>query len=269
MNTALTSALSLRGNSSSRSIPVFGLDWCFFLDIDGTLVDFAERPDKVHIDAALRTILRQLTEVSGGAVALISGRQIADVDRLFSPLRLPVAGQHGMERRDSTGNVYLHHPQVERLQDAAARLEKLVVQYPELVFENKGATLALHYRRVPRLAPYADQIMRELLSGLGGEFELLAGKMVFEIKPGGRDKGTAIAEFVKEKPFQGRVPVFIGDDSTDEYGFTLVNGLRGHAIKVGTGASVARWRLVDAEAVRALLMAYIEHYLRAGISRSI
>ncbi len=266
MNAGLTRTLCPAGDSFVRSIPAFGPDWCFFFDIDGTLVNFAERPDTVHIDAALRTILRRLVEATGGAVALISGRPIADVDRLFSPLRLPVAGQHGLERRDSAGNVYLHAPPVERLHDAAARLEKLVAQYPELVFENKGATLALHYRRAPSLAPYVDHIMRELLSELGGGFELLAGKMVLEIKPGGRDKGTAIAEFVKEKPFHGRVPIFIGDDLTDEYGFALVNSLCGHAVKVGTGTSVARWRLADAKAVRALLMAYIEHYSPARIS---
>jgi trehalose 6-phosphate phosphatase len=95
-----------------------------------------------------------------------------------------------------------------------------------------------------------------LLNSLGPDFQLVAGKMVYEIKPGGRDKGTAIADFMTEAPFAGRVPVFIGDDVTDEDGFTVVNGAGGHSIKVGAGNSLARWRLSDAQSVRCWLEAY-------------
>ena len=128
------------------------------------------------------------------------------------------------------------------------------------MLENKGASLALHYRLAPHLASQADGAMRELLGGLGDEFELLSGKMLVEIKLSGKDKGTAIAEFMAERPFSGRTPVFIGDDLTDEYGFALVNSRRGHSVKVGSGASAARWRLADARAVRAWLAAFAGRY---------
>jgi len=258
--------LNTYGSAGARLIPAFAPNWGFFLDIDGTLVDLAERPDAVRVDAALQTILRRLLEVTSGAVALISGRPIADVDRLFAPLRLPVAGQHGLERRDAAGNIHVHAAPADRLRSAAAMLARLTAEFPELVFEDKRTALAVHYRRAPSLAPYVDSVMRGLLAELGSGFELLSGKMLIEIKLGGKDKGTAIAEFMRENPFRGREPVFIGDDVTDEYGFALVNGLHGHAVKVGAGATRARWRLADAAAVRAWLTAYAEQHSTARAS---
>jgi trehalose 6-phosphate phosphatase len=259
--------ISDAGYAGKRHIPPFDPHWGFFLDVDGTLVEFSERPDKVRIDAALQSILRRLVDAAAGAVALISGRSIADIDRMFTPLLLPVAGQHGLERRNADGRIYVRATATARLHAAAEKLEQLTARYPDLKFENKGTTLALHYRRAPSLAHYADEIMRELLASLGDGFELLAGNMVFEIKPGGFDKGTAIAAFLEEPPFHGRVPVFIGDDVTDEFGFSLVNNLRGHAVKVGAGASSARWRLADAKAVRAWLTAFAERYAAAPVPR--
>lgn len=246
--------------SDRPGVPAFDRNWCFFLDIDGTLLEFAERPDAVAADTDVKAILRDLQEVAGGAVALISGRPVADIHRLFAPLRFPAAGQHGIERRDHSGNLHIHAAPAARLHDAAKRLEQLVAKYPGLVFENKGATLALHYRLVPHLAPDVERTMHELHGDLGSEFELQSGKMLVEIKPGGKDKGTAIAEFMDEVPFRGRTPVFIGDDLTDEYGFALVNRRGGHSIKVGEGPSVATWRLADAQAVRAWLGAIVGQY---------
>ena len=113
--------------------------------------------------------------------------------------------------------------------------------------------IALHFRGAPLLEAELVPLLERLVSELGHDFELQAGKMVLEIKPTGKDKGTAIEEFMQEHPFRGRVPIFIGDDLTDEYGFALVNRLGGHSIKVGAGASVALWRLADAPAVRGWL----------------
>lgn len=267
MNTHWGKDLPSVNEEHVQSIPVFAPDWCFFLDVDGTLVGFSEHPNYVHIDAALHIILCRLIEATGGAIALISGRPITDIDRLFSPLRLPVAGQHGLERRDSAGNIHTHTTPVARLHDAVERLEKLAAQHPELVFENKGMTLALHYRRAPALAQVVNLVMRQLLVVLGDGFELLEGKMLLELKPQGKDKGAAIADFMVEPPFRGRIPVFIGDDLTDEYGFALVNNLHGHSIKVGIGMTTARWRLADAIAVRAWITAFADWYSSPNVSR--
>ena len=255
-NTQTMDSIRHAGNASKRTLPAFDPDWGLFLDIDGTLVDFAARPDGVCVDPALKSILRLVLEATGGAVALISGRSIVDIDRILAPLQLPVAGQHGVERRNAAGDICVYAMPTARLRSVAKTLERLAAQSPALLFENKGATLALHYRRVPGLAPYLIEIMHGLLASLGGGFELLAGNMVFEIKPGGANKGTAIAEFMQERPFRGRVPVFIGDDLTDEYGFKLVNSLGGHSVKVGAGVTAARWRLAGPNAVRAWLGAF-------------
>ena len=246
--------------SDGPAVPAFDRNWCFFMDIDGTLLEFAERPDAVTADAEVKAILRDLQAIAAGAVALISGRPIADIDRLFAPLRFPAAGQHGIERRGHAGDLHIHEAPAARLQDAVKKLERLIAKYSGLVFENKGATLALHYRLAPHLAPEAERIMRELHDDLGSEFELQSGKMLVEIKPSGKDKGTAIAEFMDEAPFRGRTPVFIGDDLTDEYGFALVNRRGGHSVKVGAGTSAANWRLADAQAVRAWLRAIVGQY---------
>lgn len=229
----------------------------FFLDIDGTLVDFADRPHDVRIDDDLGRLLRDLREAADGALALISGRSVADVDRLLAPSRFCVAGQHGAERRDAAHMVHRHGLPLARLGEARHVLGRFAAEHPGLVLEDKGMNLALHYRLAPHLDSDVRDAVQNIAKDLGEEFEVQEGKMVCEIKPSGRDKGTAIAEFMKEKPFRDRIPVFIGDDHTDEYGFRVVNRLGGYSVKVGTGASSARWRLPDASAVRAWLERFI------------
>jgi trehalose 6-phosphate phosphatase len=238
-------------------VPAFGRGWAFFLDVDGTLLDFAERPDAVHVDRALGDLLANLQTSCGRALALISGRTVNEIDRLFAPLRLPAAGQHGIERRDAVGVVHRHTFSQKLLQQTARTLRALVADHPGLLLEEKECSLALHYRLAPQLGELARHAALNALRELGPRFEVLAGKFVYELKPGGRDKGIAIEEFTAEVPFAGRIPVFVGDDATDEYGFAIVNRLGGHSIKVGPGASIARWRLADAAAVRQWLDAYI------------
>lgn len=183
-------------------------------------------------------------------MALISGRSIADIDRLFPGTRLPAAGQHGTERRDSAGVIKRHAFPVGKLDWARARLIAAAAGKPGLLVEDKGLSLALHYRRAPQLAGYAHRVARGLLRHVGARYGLQTGNRVVEIKPAGKDKGVAVREFMSEAPFQGRTPVFVGDDATDEHGFATVNRLQGYAIKVGRGPTAARWRLPDVEGVR-------------------
>jgi trehalose 6-phosphate phosphatase len=240
-----------------RRMPPFAADWAFFLDVDGTLLEYAARPQAVRVDAELLDLLQRLHAVAGGALALISGRSVGDIDNLFAPLTLPAAGQHGTERRTADGTMHRHAPPIENLGRAAAEIVRLTAAHSGLVFENKGMALALHYRLAPALRAHAEREMRAIAAGLGDAFELQTGKFVVEIKPSGKDKGSAIAEFASEAPFAGRMPVFIGDDLTDEPGFEVVNRAGGHSVKVGPGITRARWHLFDAAAVRRWLAQYL------------
>jgi len=239
------------------TVPRLPADAGFFLDIDGTLLDIAERPQLVRIDDDLGHLLATLRDASGGAVALISGRSVAEIDRLFGR-NFCVAGQHGAERRDATGKVHQHRVPLAGLRKAHERLRLMAAEHPALVLEDKGMNLALHYRLAPELGATVHEALRRLVGELGDDFELQAGKMVMEIKPSGKDKGTAIAEFLGEVPFQGCLPVFIGDDLPDEFGFELINRVGGCSVKVGEGSSAAHWRLPNADAVRAWLKRFLE-----------
>lgn len=226
--------------------------WAFFLDIDGTLLALAATPAGVTVGRGLKQTLGQLYAATGGAIALISGRQIGEVDSLFAPLRLPTAGQHGAERRDSSGVVHRYAAPSRWFSEIKSRLAPLAARHPGLLLEEKGFTLAIHYRQAPSLGGHLHRLLREFVNAVQ-DLRLQPGKMVLEILPVGRDKGSTITEFMSESPFRGRIPVFLGDDVTDEYGFSAVNAMAGHSIKVGPGRSAARWRLPDVHAVRSWL----------------
>lgn len=222
-------------------------DWAYFLDVDGTLIGFAATPDAVHIDAELLALIAGLRRANGGALALVSGRALAFMLRRFGR-GLPMAGQHGLERRDAAGRLWTRRaPQAARRAIKAA-LAPILARHPGLLLEDKGLTLALHYRRAPHLAAYAQRLMARLANSAG--LEMQRASLVAEIKPAGIDKGTAVAAYLSEAPFKGRRPVYIGDDLTDEHAFAVVNRLRGISIKVGRGKSSARFRLRDVAAVR-------------------
>lgn len=235
--------------SPSHDPPAPRCDWAYFFDVDGTLVDFADTPAGVRVSEALRDLLQELHQCAGGAVALISGRPIVEIDALFPSVRLPVAGQHGAERRGATGQATRHTP-AQDLTTARHRLAEAIHDKPGLLLEDKGLSLALHYRRIPNLAGFVHQTMAALLADLEGEYCLQQGKSVLELKPAGKDKGRALLEFMGEPPFAGRTPVFVGDDASDEFGFATVNELGGHSIKVGAGDTVAHWRLESVNAVQ-------------------
>jgi trehalose 6-phosphate phosphatase len=229
----------------------------FFLDLDGTLLDFTDHPQHVAIDGSLLRLLDALARAAGGALAIISGRPAADIDRLLGEPDFCVAGQHGAERRDFSGTMHRHEVPLAALQEARRRFGQIAAKHPALVLEDKGVNLALHFRSTPALRTEVQDAVRALAADLGGAFEVQLGKMVVELRPSGKDKGVAIAEFMDEPPFKERTPVFVGDDLTDEFGFALINRVGGHSVKVGEGESAARWRLPDTAAVRAWLADFV------------
>lgn len=226
------------------------LGWAYFLDVDGTLINIADTPQAVVVDTALLELIASLYRASGGAVALVSGRMISDLQSRIGLSQLPLAGLHGLERRDSTGRLWIHAAPPATKSAIKEALASMLARHPGLLLEDKGLTLALHYRLAPELASYAHQIMGRFANEAGQGLELQRGKRVVEIKPAGIDKGTAVAEYLAELPFRGRRAVFIGDDLNDEHGFAEVNRMDGISIKVGKGASCARFRLPDVAAVR-------------------
>jgi len=235
-----------------RLLPVAYSGWAYFLDVDGTLIEFADSPGGVHVDDALLGLVARLHHACGGALALVSGRALADLEPRLGSIRIPLAGQHGLERRDAAGHRHVHAPPVALKRELRQRLDAIVAQHPGLLLEDKGLTLALHYRKAPQLAAWLHRLLGAWVAQ-SADLQLQKGKRVLEIKPAGFDKGSAIAEFMAEAPFHGRVPVFIGDDVTDEHGFARVNLLGGHSIKVGAGRTAAHYRLPDVAGVRAWL----------------
>jgi trehalose 6-phosphate phosphatase len=219
----------------------------FFLDVDGTLLEIKPRPEEVASDEALRSLLRMLSDATGGALALISGRKIEDVDRIFAPLVLAAAGLHGAELRLPDGTRTF----AERaIMDAARPILRDFASAREGVWvEDKGATLAVHFRQRPELEPEVLHFMRQLASdGLAVQ----EGKMVAELKEMRHDKGKAIEFLAGVPPFAGRRPVFIGDDVTDESGFQAVNALGGISIRIGppNAPTKARYCLESPKALR-------------------
>lgn len=231
--------------------PVLTANSALFLDIDGTLLDIAPTPERVRLDPAMAVLLPAVAAYLDDALALVTGRSIRDTDRLFDKLVLPIAGQHGCERRDAQGTLHLHAPKAATLAKLRLLMADFASRHEGLRLEDKGSTLAVHYRGAPQLASHVHQSMRAQLGFAENEgFHLQPGKRLVEVRPDNRDKGTAIRDFMKEAPFKGRVPVFVGDDRTDELGFAAVRSRRGIAVKVGPGTTLAKYRLPDVAAVR-------------------
>lgn len=226
-----------------------------FLDVDGTLLDIAASPQSVSVPDELLQRLRALFAASGGAVALVSGRALADLDRLFAPLRLPSAGLHGFERRDAAGVVSRRPlPSAAALEAARAAMLHLATRHPGLFVEDKQFALALHYRGAPHLEETAVEVMRGIAASVADQLELQRGKMVVELRPKGATKADAVSAFLEEAPFAGRIPIFFGDDLTDESAFGLVNERGGLSVLVGPDRpSAARARIADVAAVRSWL----------------
>ena len=212
-------------------------DGCaLFLDVDGTLLEFAPRPDEVEVPQQLREALAALHERLGGAVALVSGRSLATLDILLSPPRLPASGLHGLERRHGR-RVHRAPRAPEALDRVRSEAVRVAARHPGAVIEDKGAALALHWRAAPQAGGDLQAFARAALPRLPG-YRLQPGHDVIELRPaasGGvrADKGAAILAFLQEPPFAGRRPVFAGDDITDEAGFAAVNAHDGISVLVG------------------------------------
>jgi trehalose 6-phosphate phosphatase len=214
-----------------------------FLDFDGTLVDIVERPEAVVVDPALPGILTRLQERLGGALAIISGRPIAFLDGHFAPCRFDIAGLHGLEHRISN-RLFLcdpdDHPQ---LRDMVERLGEIVAQKPGILIEDKGCSVAIHWRLAPQERDFALATAHAAVEALGSDYRVQHGKAVAEILPSAAGKGKVIEKFLQQEPYRGRRPIFVGDDLTDENGFKTVNAHDGLSVRIGTGETIARERL--------------------------
>ena len=237
----------------------------FLLDIDGTLLDLAPTPREVWVPPDLTSTLRRLHERTNGALALVSGRSLNDIDLIFAPDQFPAVGGHGAEMRLSVDSeaVAIHAPPLDK--ELKRRLATIAKLSPGILLEDKGYSLALHYR----LAPHAEKAIYEAVSLIRADLpnapiEVLPGKCVCEIKQSGFDKATGVRELMSHLPFRGRRPIFIGDDVTDESVFALMPDIGGLAFSVGRRAQrvaghfdeprdVRAWlaRLVDGEALEA------------------
>ena len=221
-----------------------------FLDFDGTLVDLAQQPESITIPHGLVETLARLQRQLDGAVAVVSGRPIAQIDRFLEPLTLCVAGVHGAERRRADGTMtWLPLVPMAAVETAARALAQ---DHPPLQVEAKRGSVAVHFRQEPSLGPLCERTMQDAVARTPG-LALLRGKMVVEAKPARACKGRAILDFLEEAPFRGRTPVFIGDDVTDEAGFCAVQALGGLGVKVGDGPSAAAERLASPADMRVTL----------------
>jgi trehalose 6-phosphate phosphatase len=223
------------------------------LDIDGTLLDLAPTPHDVRVPPTLRRTLERLHECTSGALALVSGRSLDDIDLIFKPLKLSAVGGHGAEIRhlaNGSANRSVALPLDDELKQQLFNIAQLD---PAIIIEDKDYSLAIHYR----LAPDKRRAIEDAIDEIGAELppdsiEVLPGKAVIEVKKIGFNKGTAIRELMSQPPFAGRRPVFVGDDTTDETAFAVMPEFDGLAVSVGrmvpgvakrfeTPSDVRRW----------------------------
>ena len=223
------------------------------LDIDGTILDLAPAPQEVWVPAELRKTLSRLHDLTGGALALVSGRSLHDIDLIFSPLQLAAIGGHGAELRTAPGAEPIERavqldPVVKR------KLASLTELSPGILVEDKGYSLALHYRLAPAKADELRAALQDICAALPrGMVEVLPGKLVFEIKMAGFNKASAVRELMKYPPFKDRSPIFIGDDTTDEPVFPILSQFGGLGFSVGRVVPDVNGHFEKPESVRAWL----------------
>jgi trehalose 6-phosphate phosphatase len=218
-------------------------DYALFLDFDGTLVDIVERPDAVVVDPALPDILTRLQERLGGALAIISGRPVEFLDARFVPHVFDMAGLHGLEHRIA-GRLSMCDPDEHpALRETVERLCKIVADKEGVLIEDKGCSVAIHWRLAPHEKDFALATAHAAVEALGADYRVQHGKAVAEILPSAAGKGKVIERFLQEAPYKGRRPIFIGDDLTDEHGFKTVNAHDGLSVRIGAGDTIAQVRL--------------------------
>lgn len=247
-------------DESLDAVPVPGalvphLNECaLLLDIDGTLLDMAPTPREVWVPEGLAETLKRLHERTSGALALVSGRSINDIDLIFAPQSFPAVGGHGAEMRLSVDNESVASSAPPMDKDLKRRFAAIAKLSPGILLEDKGYSLALHFR----LAPHAEKAIYDAVSAIRADLpnapmEVLPGKFVCEIKPSGFTKATGVLELMTHEPFKGRRPVFIGDDVTDETVFAIMPDMNGQAFSVGRRAQGVAGHFDEPRDVRAWL----------------
>lgn len=230
--------------------------WALFLDFDGTLVEIAERPDAVVVDPKLGGVLTDLRRSLDGALAIVTGRAINVIDDFLAPDSFDVAGLHGVEYRLG-GRLFPcrveDHPDLRQAIDV---LEQRFAAQPGILIEDKGCSVAVHWRLAPEAEDEACRILKETTAALGSQYRLQLGKAVGEVLPARASKGRIIEHFLLEPPYRGRRAIFAGDDLTDEHAFEAVNRLEGISLRVGSGPTHARYRVPTPTALRQLLGAW-------------
>jgi trehalose 6-phosphate phosphatase len=234
---------STRSDEAPEAVPVPHLlvphlsEMAILLDIDGTLLELKPTPREVFVPEGLSATLNGLREKTSGALALVSGRSLNDIDLIFAPDQFPAVGGHGAEMRlgSSDEAVAVHAPPLDK--ELKLRLATIAKLSPGILLEDKGYSLALHYR----LAPHAEKAIYEAVSLIRADLpnapiEVLPGKCVCEIKHSGFTKATGVRELMTHEPFKGRRPLFIGDDITDETVFAIMPDFDGLAFSVGRRA---------------------------------
>jgi trehalose 6-phosphate phosphatase len=225
------------------------------LDVDGTLLDMAPAPELVVVPSGLTDLLGRLHDHLKGALALVSGRPIADLDLLFAPLILPAAGEHGAEvRHDAEQPIVVLAARPEALASVHSRLTVAVADIPGVHIERKRTGFAIHYRQASHLAAELRRLVDDAVAEHTADIHVQPGKMVLEVKGRGCNKGRGVAALMEERPFAGRRPLFIGDDATDRDAFAAARQFGGHCVSVGSdNADIADWVFASPAAVRAWL----------------
>jgi trehalose 6-phosphate phosphatase len=219
-----------------------------FLDIDGTILDIAQRPDAVSVPGQLPCDLVRLTRCLGGALALVSGRPLAAIDSMFAPLRLSAIGCHGAEIRAAVDEAVTCAPPLP--DGLRVRLAALAQMHPGIVAEDKYYSFALHYRVAPEIADALMAAVEAIVAIAGDGVELLHGKEVAEVKPKGFNKGTGLRALMAVPPFHGRRPIYVGDDRTDQDALRVLPEFGGLGIGVGRALPGTAFVLDDPQTVR-------------------
>jgi trehalose 6-phosphate phosphatase len=236
--------------------PPLTADTALFLDFDGTLVDIARTPEDIRVAEDLAHLLQSVSNTLHGALAVISGRPINAVDRYLGSAVRAVAGVHGATRRDADGVTHDAPVDATALNDYRPVLESFAHHHAGVLLEDKGISIAVHFREAPEWGEKSRQIVADCAAASQGRLEFLAGKMVAELKPARITKAGALASYMAEAPFRGRRPVFAGDDITDEAGFTAVAKIGGYGVIVGE-------RTPTAATARLESVAHLHQWLRA------
>ena len=230
---------------NAMDLPEPCMNWALLLDFDGTVVDIAPTPWSVEVPDRLPSLLVGLREALGGAVAILTGRPIEQIDGFLGSAVPAVAGLHGLERRTAAGALVPSPLLRDDLRDARARLQEFAAEHPGVLVEDKKMSIALHYRLAPTMRDACRDILNAALKDDMKGWQVIEGKFVFEIRSRNFTKGTAIEAFMREAPFLGRTPVFCGDDTTDEDGFTVVNARGGVSVRVGDRSATRAAARVD------------------------